>query len=127
LDSIPGILSTEGVRRQAINKVLPTPPKKLPLSLWTKKVKTKLYRLINQEIPKKIRSMGKLLKSNPTTIQRVIKRDLDKVKPKQTKLHELNVHHITNFHFFAKKSCTRTTLLELGTKKWSQSTKLCSG
>lgn len=47
--------------------------------------------------------MAKLLKSNPTTVRRVIKRDLGKIKRKKTKVHALKPTHIENRKTNARK------------------------
>ncbi|OXA42121.1 hypothetical protein Fcan01_23158 [Folsomia candida] len=72
----------------------PTSSWRLYFNEGSNKLKTELNRLIMQEIPKSISSMAKPLKSTPTIIRIVIKRDLDKIKRKKTKLHALNENHI---------------------------------
>ena len=47
--------------------------------------------------------MANLLKSNKTTIHRVITRDLDKIKRKKTKVHALKESHIKNRKTNARK------------------------
>jgi hypothetical protein len=70
----------EDITRQFKNLALVAPPKKRPIAKRTKKLKNRVFALTSQENPKSNRSITKPLKSNSTTIHRVIKKDFKKIK-----------------------------------------------
>ncbi len=76
----------EDITRQFKNLGLVAPPKKRQIAKRTKKLKNRVFAFTSQENPKSVQSMTKPLKSNPTTIPRVIMKDLKKIKKNQTKL-----------------------------------------
>lgn len=59
-------------------------------------MKKRLNDLTNQENHGSTRSVAELLKSKKTTIHRVIKKALGKIKRKKTKVHALNTGQIKN-------------------------------
>ena len=86
----------EDITRQFNNLGLVVPPKKRPIAKRTKKLKNRVNALTSQENPKSVQSMTKPLKSNSTTIPRVIKKDFKKIKKIQTKVQALKDIHSQN-------------------------------
>ena len=86
----------ECITRQFNNLGLVVLPKKRPIAKWTKTLKNRVFAFTSQENPKSVPSITKPLKSNPTTIPRVIKRDFKKIKKNQTKVQPLKDSHIQN-------------------------------
>ncbi len=86
----------EDITRQFNNLGLVALPKKRPIAKRTKKLKNRVNVLTSPENPKSVQSMTKPLKSNPTTIPRVIKKDFKQIKKNQTKVRALKDSHSQN-------------------------------
>ena len=86
----------EDITRQFNNLAFVVPPKKRPIAKRTKKLKNRVFVLTSPENLKSVQSMTKPLKSNSTTIPRVIKKEFKKIKTNQTKVQPLKDSHTQN-------------------------------
>lgn len=97
-------------------------PKKRPFVKWTKKLKNRVFALTSPENLKSVQSMTKPLKSNPTTIPRVIKKEFKKIKKNQTKVQPLKDSHTQNRRHRWKpawKPCSRRKIWNCCHNRWS--------
>ncbi len=86
----------EEITRQFNNLALVILPKKRPFAKWTKTLKNRVFALTSPENLKSVQNMTKPLKSTPTTIPRVIKKEFKKIKKNQTKVQPLKDSHTQN-------------------------------